>query len=89
MEVIHIPGGCTSLCQPVDVGFNKPFKDRIRWLWTDWMIKEGLNSGTTTAPTRQRVAEWIDEVLTEMASETTIVKNAWMKTGYEWFDFGI
>ena len=30
VEVQHIPGGCTSLCQPVDVGFNKPFKDRIR-----------------------------------------------------------
>ena len=22
----HIPGGCTYLCQPVDVGINKPFK---------------------------------------------------------------
>jgi hypothetical protein len=22
VEVKHIPGGCTSLCQPVDVGFN-------------------------------------------------------------------
>jgi DDE superfamily endonuclease len=32
VEVIHIPSGCTSLCQPVDVGFNKPFKDRIRRL---------------------------------------------------------
>jgi hypothetical protein len=30
IEVKHIPGGCTSLCQPVDIGFNKPFKDRIR-----------------------------------------------------------
>jgi hypothetical protein len=29
VEVKHIPGGCTSLCQPVDVGFNKPFKDRM------------------------------------------------------------
>ena len=29
VEVQHIPGGCTFLCQPVDVGFNKPFKDRI------------------------------------------------------------
>ncbi len=29
VEVKHIPGGCTSLCQPVDVGFNKPFKSRI------------------------------------------------------------
>ncbi len=25
VEVKHIPEGCTPLCQPVDVGFNKPF----------------------------------------------------------------
>ena len=24
LEVQHIPGSCTSLCQPIDVGFNKP-----------------------------------------------------------------
>ena len=27
VKVKHVPGGCTSLCQPVDVGFHKPFKD--------------------------------------------------------------
>ncbi len=27
VEVKHILGGCTSLCQPVDVSFNKLFKD--------------------------------------------------------------
>ena len=26
VEVIHIPGGCTGLLQPLDVGVNKPFK---------------------------------------------------------------
>jgi len=26
VEVQHIPGGCTALCQPVDVGVNKPLK---------------------------------------------------------------
>jgi hypothetical protein len=36
LEVKNIPGGCTSLCQPidVDVGFNKPFKDRMQRQWT-------------------------------------------------------
>jgi hypothetical protein len=29
VEVKHIPGGCTSLCQPFDLGFNKPFNMRI------------------------------------------------------------
>ena len=65
VEVIHIPGRCTSLCQPVDVGFNKPFKDRIKRLWTTW----------------------IDEVLTEMRDTTKIIKNAWLKSGYEWFEW--
>ena len=35
VEVKHIPGGCTSLCQPVDVGFNKLFKDRMRRQWVN------------------------------------------------------
>ena len=71
MEVAHIPGGCTSLCQLVNEGLNKPFKERIRWLW---MVE--LSASTTAAPTRQIVAERIAELLTEMASEATIVKNA-------------
>ncbi len=29
VEVKHIPGGCTSLCQPVNVRFDKPFKSRV------------------------------------------------------------
>ena len=32
VEVQFIPGGCTGLCQAVDVGVNKPFKNRIRAL---------------------------------------------------------
>jgi hypothetical protein len=24
IEVVHIPAGCTYLCQPVDVGINNP-----------------------------------------------------------------
>jgi hypothetical protein len=89
VEVIHIPGGCTGLCQPVDVGFNKPFKDRLRNLWIDWMINEGITTGKTTTPTRKVVAEWIDAVLTEMKDKTTIIKNAWRKIGFEWFEWGI
>ena len=89
VEVIHIPWGCTGLCQPVDVGFNKPFKDRLRKLWIKWMIDVGLATGKTTSPTRKVMAEWIDAVLTEMKGETTIIKNAWMKSGFEWFEWGI
>ena len=54
------------------------------------MINEGLAAGKTTSPTRKVVAEWIDAVMAEMKNEATIVKNAWLKPGYEWFqDWGI
>jgi hypothetical protein len=33
VQVQHIPGGCTSLCQPVDIGVNKPFKNRLCSKW--------------------------------------------------------
>jgi hypothetical protein len=56
VEVRHIPGGCTSLCQPVDVGFNKPFKDRMRKQWLSWMIAEGIIHGTTKPPSQRDVA---------------------------------
>ena len=29
VEVEHIPGGCTYLCQPVDIGINKPYKKHL------------------------------------------------------------
>jgi hypothetical protein len=33
VEVQHIPGGCTSLCQPVEISFNKLFKDCMQRQW--------------------------------------------------------
>ena len=35
VEVIHIPGGCTGLCQQLDIGMNRPFKSCIRQLWEE------------------------------------------------------
>jgi hypothetical protein len=86
VEVKHIPGGCTSLCQPIDVGFNKPFKDRLWRLWTSWMISKGIVHGTTSPPTRLDVATLVDRAMADMKAEHGIVKNAWMKSGFEWFD---
>ncbi len=36
-EVIHIPGGCTGLCQPLDFGVNQLFKACVRRLWKEWL----------------------------------------------------
>ena len=33
IEVVHIPPGCTYLCQPVDIGINKSIKSKMREKW--------------------------------------------------------
>ncbi len=86
VEVKHIPGGCISLFQAVNIGFNKPFKDRLRKLWISWMISKGVVHGTTSTPTRLNVATWVDQAMKEMKRKHAMVRNAWLKTEYEWLD---
>jgi len=37
IDLAVIPGGLTSILQPLDVCLNKLFKDRMRQKWDDWM----------------------------------------------------
>jgi len=83
VEVEHIPGGCTGLCQPVDVGVNKPFKNRIREQWESWMVQEGIVHGTTSPPSREDVSKW--SVAAMQSLPERIVRNAWRHGDYTWF----
>ena len=84
IEVIHIPAGCTYLCQPIDVGVNKPIKCGLRDRWEQWMVDgEGIVDGQAKEPSRKVVAEWLIDVYENIPE--TIGRNAWKKEGYEWF----
>ena len=39
-----IPGGLTSILQPLDVVLNKPFKDRLQKKWIAWMSSDNKAS---------------------------------------------
>ena len=78
IDVEHIPGGCTGLCQPIDVGVGKPFKTRVRKAWQEWML-EKLEDGGITAipnPTRREVTDWVLQSIAGF-SGTTICYNSW------------
>ena len=46
IEVIHIPAGCTYLCQPIKVGINKPIKCGLHAKWEEWMVDgDGIVNG--------------------------------------------
>jgi hypothetical protein len=83
VEVEHIPGGCTGLCQPVDIGVNKPFKHRIRQQWEQWMIDIGLQGAQTCPPSREDIVKWTLQAKNEMPRQ--IVINSWRHGEYTWF----
>jgi DDE superfamily endonuclease len=74
-EVVHIPGGCTGLVQPVDVGLGKPLKNRVRNLWEQWMHEKGAFTKKFVAPSRQKMADWTVSSLYSMSEE--IIRNCW------------
>ena len=82
-QVEHIPGGCTYLCQPVDVGVNKPFKARIRQEWENHMVAQGLNYEATPSPKRIDIVNWAIKGLENLSEE--IICNAWRSSEYTWF----
>ncbi len=81
VEVIIIPPGCTSVVQPVDIGYNKPFKGLVREKYEEWMIHD---SEDLSKPPRQvDVARWIADAECEMKRSTMV--NAWMRHDLEYF----
>ena len=84
VNVIQIPVRCTGLVQPVDVGVGKPFKDRVRGLWWDWIIDQDPDLPIFTNAGRAKVADWIVSTWENMPEE--IICNAWKKTDFAYIE---
>jgi len=86
IEVIHIQAGCMYLCQPIDVGINKPIKCGLHDRWEQWMVDgEGIVNGEAKEPSHKMVAEWVVDVYENIPA--MIGMNAWKKEEFEWFLF--
>lgn len=61
VDLVFVPGGCTALAQPVDVGIAKSFMDGVRDCWVEWMTqpRPPTVAGNLTQPTRQDVINWV------------------------------
>ena len=83
IEVDHIPGECTDLVQPLDMGVNKPLKNWIRRKWEEYMLEVGLAMTVSKPPTWQQMATWVTEYLDDLGEH--IIKAAWRRKGYSYF----
>lgn len=78
-----IPGGCTGHVQPVDVGIGKPFKDRVKRQWFDWMVDQDADRPIMTNASREEAATWVAEAWRNF--DPNIVRNSWRKTDFNYF----
>jgi hypothetical protein len=74
-DLAVIPGGLTSICQPLDVAINKPFKDNLRKEWHIWMANGG--AGETAAGNLRRaklsdVCGWVKRSWDNISEEVII-----------------
>ena len=63
-KLVNIPGGCTSLLQPVDVSFNGPFKAHVRAM-SEKHLNENLDKYTdgkiSASERRILMTKWVGE----------------------------
>ena len=78
-----IPGGCTGLTQPIDIGIGKPWKNRVRYRFEDWMMD--LPSWDRVKPKvfRPLLAKFIVESWNRVPEE--VVYNAWRHHPYSYY----
>jgi DDE superfamily endonuclease len=77
-EVEVIPAGYTSKLQPMDVGINKPFKDRLRNEYMFWMKDNRIGK-----PNREIVSPWIETAWNSISQQTFV--NAFIASGFGHF----
>ena len=74
VEVEFIPPGCTGLVQPVDMGYNKAFKAKLKDQYLNWMMAQ--DPDVPIAKTMRRdVVGWILPAEENISLATR--RNAW------------
>ena len=77
-----IPGGLTSILQPLDVALNKPFNDGVRKRWMEWMA-DGIHEFTATGhqkkPSEELIVSWIAQAWNDIPVE--MIESSFLKCG--------
>ena len=70
VQVEFVAAGCTGLVQPVDVGYNKSFKGKMRDEYSAWMMDQDPDLPIPRT-SRHQLLEWIISAQKNVTSETS------------------
>ena len=95
-DILPIPAGCTSKCQPMDVCLNKPFKAVLRRCWVKYVASvvesfPDANSDSSfklPVPTRQNMIDWVKEGHDSLVPDQELVKKSFEVCGISSTDTG-
>lgn len=75
IDLLYVPKGMTGLLQPLDIGINKPFKDRLKTCYTQWLVSQITDAGPPQRrpkPSRSHVAHWVQTAWATIPTEVII-----------------
>jgi hypothetical protein len=62
IDPLYVPSGMTGFLQPLDISVNKPFKDELKSLYTQWLmsrVEPGIEDPRRPKPRRENIVDWI------------------------------
>ncbi|KAG2877138.1 hypothetical protein PC116_g24234 [Phytophthora cactorum] len=79
--LMKVPPSATDVCQPADVAWNKPLKEKLRGYWVDLLRdqrkrREAGVQFKLVPPDRALIASWVEHAWAELNEKT-------VKAGYK------
>lgn len=74
-DLVVIPGGMTSMLQVIDVVVNKPFKDKLKEYYNEWMINGEhffTRNGNLKKPSIRNLCEWILQAWEQISPQSIV-----------------
>ena len=87
IDLVIIPGGCTSKIQPLDVCLNKPLKSVVRKKWIEYvhsLVNTSINpspQNNLIPPKKPDIVAWIMDGIDYLKSMPEMVKKSFFVCG--------
>ena len=84
VDVVVIPGGCTSKVQPLDVCLNKPFKSLLRGCWQEYidsLVSNDPDLKKLKTASKETICQWVQKGLDDLRKKEKIVKKSFLVCG--------